>query len=143
MTDKETTLIYVPEPKQKPGESWQQRIYAATEARGYAAGWTPQQFAARQVIKAVEELAELVECIDVPDVRFDDLIIDIKRAAQSARWLFDDESVWDYTVKPGADTEAADVAVTLANFAVAWGFDLLKTAEDKATADIERGKRAE
>lgn len=125
-------------------DTWQQRIYAATEARGYAADWTPEQFAARQVIKAVEELAELVAHVRGVPIDFAAIRRVMRDAGDRARVLFDNTDAWGgASVMSGADTEAADVAVTLANFAVAWGFDLLRVAESKATADIERGKRAE
>lgn len=133
----------------KQSESWQQRIYAATEARGYADDWTPEQFAARQVIKAVEELAELVVLIAISgDSVMASEIKYFKRAVLDAgaraRVLFDHGAeFWnDVLIHPSADTEAADVAVTLANFAAVRGFDLLEAVEDKATRDIERGKRS-
>lgn len=128
--------------------TWQQRIYEATVARGYADGWTPEQFAARQVIKAVEELAELVELVAISgdpvvasEIKHFQRVV--KDAGSRARILFDHgDKFWGRVlIHPDANTEAADVAITLANFAAAREFDLLEAAESKVTADIERGKR--
>ena len=40
-------------------KTWQQQIYHHTAKRGYVNSWTDQQFTTRQIVKAVEELAEL------------------------------------------------------------------------------------
>lgn len=131
------------------GKSWQLQIYEHTAKRGYVTGWTDNQFAARQVVKAIEELAELVECVDFGSDDFAMLQIMMHHVGKTARELFDNKNVWKYVdVKPGAGSESCDVAVTLANFAAAYErisgqrFDVLEGAMMKAEGDIERGVRS-
>lgn len=129
-------------------KSWQQQIYERTTQRGYVTGWTDHQFAARQVVKAVEELAELVDCVEFAPVQFQLFVDLMHHVGATARRLFDDKHVWQHVyVKPGAGSEACDVAVTLANFAAAYErisgqrFDVLEGALMKAKGDVKRGVR--
>ena len=41
----------------------QQAVVAAVQARGYHDGCTPAELGAREVMKAIEELAEIAQCI--------------------------------------------------------------------------------
>lgn len=119
----------------------QQRIAAAVEARGYRAGWTDGEFAARQIAKAAEELHELAGAIG----HWCDWADPLEGAARYIRWAFDVRSEWlGYEVD--AETvrrELPDVLIPLLVLAEALGLDALALAEAKAAADVARGVRGE
>lgn len=122
----------------------QEMVAEAVEARGYRAGWTAEQYVARQIAKAVEELAELARVTDwwdappTPEWYFE---LDI--AAHTARDWFD--AAGDDLV-PALDLdiirrELPDVLIPLLCLAEAVGLDLLALARAKAGADVARGVR--
>lgn len=123
----------------------QRRIYEAVKARGYRDGWTPQEFFARNIAKAVEEIAEAAEAIGNDEA---DWLMLLHYVAKEAREWFDgnqvDEFVW---VEEWAADELADVYVTLCCAAEALGeltgrdIDLADLALAKAERDVERGVR--
>ena len=131
----------------------QEAIYAKTCARGYCDGWTPYQFAVRQIPKLLEEVAELAAHTNSLTVNLNH---SVKSVAKYARDDFDDEDSWrhfwsidfDRTDLDSVLDEAADVMVVLCNMVEAIGqhygrdYDLLEMALSKATKDVERGKRA-
>lgn len=125
----------------------QRAVGTAVAARGYRRGWTAEQFAARQVAKLQEELAELAELVHLPKA----LPLQIEIAGDGARRMFDDAAVWggDRNWDIGkAKRELSDllvVALTLANTfdELAPPYDVLEEALAKATADVGRGVRDE
>jgi len=130
----------------------QTTVYEAVKARGYREGWTAGQFAARQVMKAVEELGELVEHVATSGEGIPTWVLLTLAAGRMAREAFDAEDCTETLVNWGsAFDEAADVVVTMLslagslNEAQSGGFfaDVVMTAESKATADIRRGVRTE
>lgn len=124
-----------------------QEIVAANVAtRGYANGWTDIQFAARQIAKAVEELAEAANHITGP-AHFHAThywLNDLKDAGIAARIQFDQPLHWrdigiDNIEK--LQRELADVQVVLFAAAQALDFDVAQAAIEKSSADVARGVR--
>jgi hemoglobin-like flavoprotein len=143
--------------------SAQERIFAAVEARGYVAGWTPGQFAFRQLVKLVEEVAEASTFIEIPVAAAGDTggnLVDSFYAmlgdlASLADVIFRDRElcrrlsvevidVQDYAA------ELADVQVVVscmgqvakqlgAVLSPAQDFDVVEAALLKATKDVARG----
>jgi len=134
----------------------QKAVADATVRRGYRKGWTNEQFLARQCAKLQEELAEIVQCVNVSGNRDIALHTAITYAGSVARKYFDDHDywIWQSTITrkrkeriAQLKKEIADCQVVLFNMADAIGeitgepFDLVGAAVEKATADIERGIR--
>ena len=129
----------------------QQQVAENTAARGYRDGWTAEQFAARQVCKLVEELAELSTNIwtgsNLEVISYWEQLI--CTAGEDARRHFDNVSRWDVSsvTAETAKSELADIQVVVFNLAAALAeitgepFDVVQAAVDKSAADIERGKR--
>ena len=124
----------------------QEIVAANVAARGYANGWTNIQFAARQIAKAVEELAEAANHITGP-AHFHAThywLNDLKDAGIAARIQFDQPLHWRDI---GIDSlgklqrELVDVQVVLFSAATALNFDIVEAAIDKSSADVERGVR--
>lgn len=71
--------------------SAQERVAASVAARGYRDGWTAEQFAARQVCKLTEELAELALSFNVGgEPRIDrGWYYDLLDAGGQAKWIFE------------------------------------------------------
>lgn len=123
--------------------SIQQQVYQAVKARGYVDGWTPEQFAARQVPKLAEELAELSETVQRAYSL--DFILRLRLLGEDARTNFDHVRGW-HSLTPVIDraracAELADIVVVALCMAEALGVDVLSAALDKARADVGRGKR--
>ena len=143
----------------------QQRVYDAVCARGYRAGWTPQQFLARQIAKLQEELAEASYSVTLNsddlardlqerairpamDTGIDHLILD---AGEAARRAFGDPSYWGHVemmIEPEyIRRELADMLVVIFCAVEALReidgqeFDVIEAALDKSTADVARGVR--
>ena len=123
----------------------QEIICRAVRRRGYVDGWTPEQFAARQIAKAAEELAAADATMGIRDAF--DINHDWRRllllAGSTARDAFDDMDAWNdvwLDTKTLTD-ELADVVVVLLCAGEALGVDLIAAAVAKAEADIERGVR--
>lgn len=132
-----------------------QTIVAAHVAeRGYRAGWTAPQFAARQVAKLQEELAEAARCFDF------DAGADLTSSVQAhmntagvvARLMFDDHGAWsnvELLDLAELKRELADVQVVVFALAAVIGeldgqpFNVAQAALDKARADTGRGVRVD
>lgn len=117
----------------------QEIVAANVAARGYLAGWTQSQAAARQVAKATEELAELAQAIDGAEWFTDALRI----AGGRARAMFDSPEAWDgVEFDPFiAHYEIADVIVPVLTLASLLQTNVLQAAIDKSSADVARGVR--
>jgi len=123
----------------------QMMVGTAVTKRGYRADWSSQQFAARQVAKLQEELAELAEHFALPKA----LPIQIDIAGDGARRSFDEVGLWTNmgVMDVGkAKRELADVMVVALALAdvldeMAPPFDVVAEAVAKATADVRRGVR--
>lgn len=133
----------------------QKEIFQAVVARGYMNGWLLRQFAARQILKLVEEVAEVVEYLVLDESKPDAQTFreSIAAAGQAARRLFDQSPAdrpyfaLDYDNVKDLLKEAADVQVILCCLVESinrdtWlGFDIMGEAHKKAVADISRGVR--
>lgn len=120
-------------------------VAQAVEARGYRQGWTDEQYAARQVCKAVEELGEVQAAIEwrswIPNwaggLQFTGLY---------ARKSFDGMDDWGQVVDVDCKKvapELADVVIPLLVLAETLGIDLEQEIRTKALGDVERGVRGE
>lgn len=117
----------------------------AIEARGYRAGWTRQQFAARQVAKLAEELGKLAEHFILPKA----LPIQIEIAGDGGKRAFDELGLWRLMGVDDvgqAKRELSDIMVVVLALADVLDeldppFDVVAEAVAKATADVERGVR--
>jgi len=133
----------------------QEQVAEAVAARGYREGWTAEQFAARQVAKLAEELGEL-QCVFFLSGKRnwggDSLEHAIDDVGAFASERFNDRHDWnDARPVPGAlataRAELADIQVVVFALASALSeidgepFDVMQAALDKATADVERGRR--
>lgn len=127
----------------------QGRIYMAVAERGYTAGWTAEQFLARQAAKLMEELGEVFALMDGMPVN---LVEKVRDAAEAARRQFDDMTAWDRVNVEGGKLEAlwkelADLQVVLAcaahtvNYLEWTDRDLMDAALEKADGDVKRGVR--
>jgi len=130
--------------------SEQRVIYNAVKQRGYIDGYTPQQLAARQAAKIIEEAAELLSTMSphfesAPDLTDEWFYLRAQTlaAAKTARALFDrnDWNRADVVVMEDAPSEAADCAVVLFTLAETLGIDLAQMAAEKAESDVKRGVR--
>ena len=135
-------------------KSLQKQVYEQVARRGYREGWTPEQFAARQVGKLQEELGELAEKVvffgGYENPLDEDLQWVIQRAAAKARERFDQETPWHTAgVLEDLRDELADCQVVLFCLAEAVNemagetldFDIARAAIEKAIVDQKRGKR--
>lgn len=130
----------------------QKTIYEAVIQRGYRDGWTPREFMTRQILKAIEELAELAAYFPLP-VRVQQYLT---LTAELARHSFDNMPKGerdDYSDENSNEnvaeiaSEASDVVIPI--FVLAeelrasfrFNHSLSEIAERKATADIRRGVR--
>jgi NTP pyrophosphatase (non-canonical NTP hydrolase) len=123
----------------------QELVARSVEARGYREGWTDGMFAARQICKAVEELAELATAIEWK-LKPPAWIAALDAAATLARLHFDgeDETGWLLSVDIDvANWEAPDVAIPLLVLADVLGIDLGAAIQEKVTGDVARGVRGE
>lgn len=119
-------------------------VAKAVADRGYREGWTDEQYAARQICKATEELAELTSTIlwNSTGRDWSSLALD---AGEWARDAFDEETWHD--VKSISSEKAAqelpDVIIPLLVLADVLGIDLEQAIREKVLGDIERGVRGE
>lgn len=152
-----SSLKYETEDKKEAGAPRSERVNEQnqvaenTRLRGYRQRWTAQQFAARQVAKLQEELGELARYVRVGVGQVTPWWnMDITHAARMCREVFDEFDVWkhaDIVSIDKAKAELADLQVVIFNLANALAeisgeaFDVVQSAVDKSTADIERGVR--
>lgn len=120
----------------------QEIVAANVAARGYMAGWTTEQFVARQLAKLTEELSEALACMHDPGWHHE-WTYDAHMAGRLAREDFDRKVLWDtVTVDAYAlRSELADMQVVLFAAAAALEFDITQAAIDKSSADVPRGVR--
>lgn len=120
-------------------------VAQAVAARGYREGWADEQYAARQVCKAVEELGEVQTAIEwrswAPNwaggLQFTSLY---------ARRSFDSIDDWGQVVDVDCKKvapELADVVIPLLVLAETLGIDLEQEIRTKALGDVDRGVRGE
>jgi NTP pyrophosphatase (non-canonical NTP hydrolase) len=123
----------------------QSEVYYAVKARGYLGGWTDEQIVARQIVKLIEELGEMVGSVDANGITSPHLawiLFDMAQLGTRARAVFDNREGWDVLVNwTDLRHELADVAVPLAVAAETARLDLMRAAERKAMADVKRGVR--
>jgi len=126
----------------------EQRVYENIVARKYTDGYTPDVLLVRQLVKAVEELAEaLSHCrTAVQYTNLNTFIDEMDRVGQRARSLFDNRMVWSLVrLTPGQRAalpeEIADVAIPLDVAAVVLGMDMSAAKLEKSAADVKRGVR--
>ena len=123
--------------------SHQTRTVTAVEARGYRNGWTSDQFAARQVCKLVEEVAELAATISLDDKAHVPWLSSIRRAGELARLSFDNPGIWG-EVEIALDkfrSELSDCQVVTFCAGECVDLDTAQAAVEKAEKDVERGVR--
>ena len=120
---------------------------ASVARRGYLNDFTDDELLARQVVKLVEELGELVDYIETPDRELQQLFYEIGRVSERARIIFDNPRlVVDAAVN---DTQAAIAELTDCQVVVAVAAhalqipDIMYAAQVKAERDAERGVRNE
>lgn len=126
-------------------DNWrtQERIAQAVAERGYgqSAGQTDASYLVQQIVKAIEEMCEVVGAIQWPTTappwaKLAEVL------GKEARVVFDRREWGDPTdVDDAVLEEMADVLIPLLVAAHALEADLLGIAEDKATSDVERGLR--
>lgn len=129
----------------------QTRIARAVEARGYRQGWTDEQYIARQICKASEELAEAAGDIGINYDNARDVWYWSTRlgdAGLCARSAFDQKDQWQSAEIPlelrsYMALEIADTLIPLLVAATILGVDVLALAVEKAEKDIARGVRGE
>ena len=130
----------------------QQWIAESLEQRGYGLGrWKPQTFIARQLVKILEESAELFLSVTWTHPKLISLAQCVMIVQHQAKDIFDDTRLWDRTppysdLSPHFDAisgEVADVGVVASAIAEALpgSPDLITMALRKAKADEGRGVR--
>jgi len=121
----------------------QDAVVDCVDKRGYRKGWTDEEFLARQLVKLLEELGELAECMILPQNARNLLV----SAGKEAKALFDNEEIWagskwrDEKSQLNAVKEVADMQVVLFCAADAMQVDSSAQAASKAKKDVERGTR--
>lgn len=122
----------------------QSLVAKAVAERGYREGWTDEQYAARQMAKAVDELSELVRAIRWSSTHRSWSSL-AKDAGEWARDAFDEETWQDVkSVSPEkVALELPDVIIPLLVLADTLGIDLEQAIREKVLGDIERGVRGE
>ena len=128
----------------------QEIVAANVAARGYANGWTAEQFVARQLCKMTEELGEasdqIVSTASVSPISRNVLwwIDKLGDAERRARIAFDNPADWcnfKFSDPDALRSELADMQVVLFAAAEALGFDVVQAAIEKSSKDVERGVR--
>jgi NTP pyrophosphatase (non-canonical NTP hydrolase) len=129
----------------------QELVAKSVAERGYREGWTDEQFAARQVCKAVEELEELAASIQWTDAAqlswLPDWVGYLSEAGHEARAAFDGpperwQEVGGFDLE-AVTSELADAAIPLLALADTLGIDLEQAIRDKVTGDVARGVRGD
>jgi hypothetical protein len=116
----------------------QSKVVSAVGERGYRDGWTDAQFAARQIAKRTEELAEEAVNYRLPSL----LVLALSIAGMIARYLFDRRRPWrhaDVLDISGARAEAVDGCVADLCKAEMLGMDLVAAALLRSRRDAENG----
>lgn len=125
--------------------SAQAQTVASVARRGYFNGFTDDELLARQVVKMLEELAELAATIETGDPAMEAFYASLVNAGKQARYVFD-HAEW-FVGSTIADTQAAqhelaDLCVVLSVMAHALDVpDVMFAASQKALADEARGVR--
>lgn len=125
----------------------QERICNAVEARGYFADYDGESIVGRQLLKAVEELAEALEHIypvrttNGQQDAYNALADTMKAVSQTARKLFDARVEFGLWRTDELARELADIAIPIFVAAQVMGVDLIAESVAKATTDIARGVR--
>ena len=128
----------------------QEAVAGFVAERGYRDGYSASGFAVRQILKATEELGEIVVALGMhlPGLFVESLL----HAANEARSLFDQgwgDEWGEITPQEAREVlaELADLQVVLFCAAEALAeilgedFDLARAALEKAKADVKRGVR--
>lgn len=133
----------------------QAQVAQAVAERGYREGWTPEQYAARQICKAVEELDELAKAIQWKrHPTYGSSLVplwaqSLSDAAFEAEGDFDNDSAarpWDDVDDlrlADAIKELPDIIIPLLVLADTLGIDLEQAIREKALGDVARGVRGE
>ncbi len=125
----------------------QQQIYNNVIRRGYHQGYSGPTFAARQVVKLVEEVCELFMAVQwrysATLGQFGDRVTLMRR---DAMMLFDNADFWADAVSGPLDVERignelADCWVVLSCLAESLGIDGEQRAAVKSGNDVDRGIR--
>lgn len=122
----------------------QDRVYEAIAARGDTNGWTREQFAARQMAKLVQEIAELAEHVRGGSKEWEWMMMSLRNAGTYARWALADADAWRnarITDLGALVCELPDVQVPVFCLATTVRLDIVRAAVEKAEADVERGVR--
>lgn len=134
--------------RQRFGARLQARVLNAVTRRGYRDGWNDVQFAARQVAKALEELAELGALFDLPHGFVWGFQECLQEAGCFARSIFDQHERWlgvemdlDDIDTEALARELADVIIPILNLASVFNIDVLEVVDTKARQDVGRGVR--
>lgn len=120
----------------------QREVYEYVSERGYRGGWSLAQFAVRQVLKLIEEIAEMALVVDFQDVM---TRATIAAAGSLARATFDGMQATSRATVRDYDAlreELADIQVVVFALAEALDFDVVQAAIRKSRADVARGVRA-
>lgn len=121
----------------------QDAVVESVDRRGYRKGWTDEEFLARQLVKLLEELGELADCMILPQ-RVRNLLLP---AAAKAKALFDNKEIWSGSRwrsekdELNAVKELADMQVVMFCAADAMQVDASAQAVSKAKKDAKRGTR--
>lgn len=113
-------------------------------ARGYLAGWNADQFAARQLVKLMEELAEAMQAIEGGGEIMATFLQQVRLVGLAAHNVFDEPALFeDVTVSlPVLLREFPDLVVPVAGLAHAIEVpDMMAAGVQKARADAVRGVR--
>jgi len=117
-------------------KSPQATVYQNVAQRGYTDGYTDQEFASRQLLKIIEEVAELADSFGI------DESMTIATAGAQARYLFDAGAIpFTKPTMQAVQNELYDVQVVLFCMAEALGIDVIAGSVQKSLTDIERGVR--
>jgi NTP pyrophosphatase (non-canonical NTP hydrolase) len=131
----------------------QETVYANIVARGYAEGWTDEQFAARQLAKLTEEVGELGDWI--AQDTWEEMSPGLKRAhtlywaRHFAKQEFDSGNWKNARVTniEQSKVELADIQVVVFCLAQVLAqlsgepFDVIAAAVEKSGKDVKRGVR--
>lgn len=122
-------------------------VASLVDERGYHDGWTPEQFAARQVAKLQEELAELADAFFLPDDEGAYLQTMMSKTGTIARETFK-RGNWHQAQPIRIDEaidELADLQVVIFVLAEELArlagrpVNVIRAAMDKSEADVKRG----
>ena len=125
--------------------SAQAQTVASVARRHYLDGLTDDELLARQIVKLVEELAELAEHVEADDPVLDDFLRNLAKIGKPARRLFDRKAAFvgaECVNTSAAISELTDCQVVIHVAAHALHIpDVGYAAQCKALADEVRGVR--